>query len=73
MALEGLASINGQRPRDPNVKLYLDNTGEHDRYRIVHEHKRNGRGSLDRTVTADTLEKMYNTAVAADEREVVLR
>jgi hypothetical protein len=69
----GLASINGQRPRDPNVKIYLDNTGEQDRFQIVHEHKRNGRGTLDRTVTAATLEKMYNAAIAADEREVVLR
>jgi hypothetical protein len=68
----GNGSINGQRPRDPNVKIYLDESGEHDRYRIVHEHKRNGRGPLDRTVTAATLEKLYSAAVAADQREVVL-
>lgn len=28
---------------------------------------------LDRTITADTLEKMYTDAVASDQREVVLR
>jgi hypothetical protein len=66
----GLGSIPGQRPRDPNVRFFADN-GQN-RFRIVHEHKRNGRGTLDRTVTAATLEKMYNAAVAADEREVVL-
>ena len=38
-----------------------------------HEHKSNGRGALDRTVNAATLEKLYSAAVAADEREVVLR
>ena len=43
-----------------------------DRFRIVHHHKRNSRGPLDRTITAATLEKLYNEAVAADEREVVL-
>ena len=30
------------KPRDPNVRIYVDN----DRFRIVHEHKRNGRGPL---------------------------
>jgi hypothetical protein len=69
----GSGSINGQRPRWPNVKIYVDESGEHDRYRIVHEHKRNGRGPLDRTITEATLEKLYAEAVAADQREVVLR
>jgi hypothetical protein len=69
----GSTSINGSRHRWPNVKIYLDESGEHDRYRIVHEHKRNGRGTLDRTITAATLEKIYNEAVASDQREVVLR
>jgi hypothetical protein len=69
----GSSSINGSRGRWPNVKIYVDKSGEHDRYRIVHEHKRNGRGTLDRTITADTLEKLYNDAVASDQREVVLR
>ena len=69
----GSSSINGSRGRWPNVKIYLDKSGEHDRYRIVHEHKRNGRGTLDRTITADTLEKLYADAVASDQREVVLR
>jgi hypothetical protein len=55
------SSINGSRGRWPNVKIYLDKSGEHDRYRIVHEHKRSGRGPLDRTITADTLEKLYPT------------
>ena len=67
----GLGSIQGQRPRDPNVRVFAD-VGQN-RFRIVHEHKRGGRGTLDRTVTAATLEKMYNAAVVADEREVVLR
>jgi hypothetical protein len=40
----------GERPRDPNVKIYAEKSGEQDRYRIVHEHKRNGRGPLDRTI-----------------------
>jgi hypothetical protein len=66
----GSGSINGSRGRWPNVKIYLDKS--HDRYRIVHEHKRNGRGTLDRTIKADTLEKMYTDAVASDQREVVL-
>lgn len=68
---KGNSSINGKRPRDPNVKIFVDKS--EDRYRMVHEHKRSGRGTLDRTITADTLEKLYNAAVAADEREVVLR
>jgi len=68
----GNSSINGQKPRDPNVKIYVDESGEQDRFRIVHEHKSKGRGTLDRTITANTLEKLYIAAVAADEREVVL-
>jgi hypothetical protein len=67
----GLSSINGGRPRDPNVRIFISES--RDRFRIVHHHKRNSRGTLDRTITADTLEKMYNEAVAADEPEVVLR
>jgi hypothetical protein len=67
----GLGSIQGQRPRDPNVRIFAD-IGQN-RFRIVHEHKRGSRGTLDRTVTAATFEKMYNAAVAAGEREVVLR
>jgi hypothetical protein len=66
-------SIPGQRPRDPNVRVFTDDFDRQSRFRIVHEHKRNGRGPLDRTITAATLEKMYNEAVAADECEVVLR
>jgi hypothetical protein len=69
----GSSSINGSRGRWPNVKIYLDKSGENDRYRIVHEHKRNGRGTLDRTITATTLEKLYAEAVASDQREIVLR
>jgi hypothetical protein len=68
----GSSSINGARGRWPNVKIYVDKSGEQDRFRIVHDHKRNGRGPLDRTITATSLEKLYNEAVAADEREVVL-
>ena len=56
--------------RDPNVRVFAEESG--DRFRIVHHHKRNGRGPLDRTITAATLEKLYNAAVAADDREVVL-
>ena len=67
----GLGSIRGGRPRDPNVRIFVDES--RDRFRIVHHHKRGGRGPLDRTITAATLEKMYNAADAADEREVVLR
>jgi hypothetical protein len=62
----------GKKPRDPNVRIFEDDADEN-RFRIVHEHKRNGRGPLDRTVTAATLEKLYNAAAAASEREVVLR
>ena len=68
----GSGSINGARGRWPNVKIYVDESGDPKRYRIVHEHKRKGRGTLDRTITATTLEKLYNAAKAADEREVVL-
>ena len=66
----GLGSINGGRPRDPNVRIFVDESG--DRFRIVHHHKRGGRGPLDRTTTAATLEKLYADAVASDQREVVL-
>lgn len=52
----GLGSIQGQRPRDPNVRIFADNADRPNRYRIVHEHKRGGRGPLDRTVTAATFE-----------------
>ena len=69
----GLSSIQGQRPRDPNVRIFADDSDGENRYRIVHHHKRGDRGTLDRTVTAATLERLYNTAKAADEREVVLR
>jgi hypothetical protein len=62
----------GEKPRDPNVQVYADESGE-SRFRIVHEHKRNGRGTLDRTVKASTLEKLYNDAVAVGNDEVVLR
>ena len=69
----GLGSINGGRPRDPNVRIFVDDVNTQSRYRIVHHHKRGGRGPLDRTITADTLETLYNEAVASDQREVVLR
>jgi hypothetical protein len=59
----------GQRPRNPNVRIFEDDSGE--RFRIVHHHKRGG--PLDRKVNAATLEKLYNEAVASDQREVVLR
>jgi hypothetical protein len=67
------SSINGSRGCWPNVTIYVDKSGEQERFRIVHEHKRGGRGPLDRTITATTLEKLYNEAVASDQREVVLR
>jgi hypothetical protein len=67
----GLGSIHGGKPRDPNVRIFVDET--RDRFRIVHHHKRGGRGPLDRTITATTLEKLYNEAVASDQREFVLR
>ena len=66
-------SRRGEKPRDPNVRIFEDDANGQIRFRIVHEHKRNGRGPLDRTVTAATLEKVYDAAVAAGEREVVLR
>jgi hypothetical protein len=69
----GLGSINGGRPRDPNVRIFTDDFDRQSRFRIVHHHKRGGRGPLDRTVTAATLEKLYADAVASDQREVVLR
>jgi hypothetical protein len=53
--------------------MFVDNSDGQNRFRIVHEHKRNGRGHLDRTVTAATLQKMYDAAVAAGDDEVVLR
>jgi hypothetical protein len=64
----------GQKPRDPNVRIYVDDPDDgKSRFRIVHEHKRNGRGPLDLTITAAKLEKMFNAAVAAGDSEVVLR
>jgi hypothetical protein len=62
----------GQKPRDPNVRIYVDDPDERTRFRIVHEHKRNGRGPLDRTITAAKLGKMVTAVVAAGEKEVVL-
>jgi hypothetical protein len=62
----------GRKPRDPNVSIYVDNPDKGGRFRIVHEHKRNGRGPLDRTITAAKLEQMVNAAVAAGASEVVL-
>jgi hypothetical protein len=66
----GLGSVRGTRPRDPNVRIFVDES--RDRFRIVHHHKRGGRGPLDRTITAATLQKMYDGAVAAGADEVVL-
>lgn len=63
-------ALLGQRPRDPAVRIFVEESG--DRFRIVHEHKRNGRGPLDRTVTAATLERLLRTAVEAGTPEVVL-
>ena len=67
---KSLGPAHGQT-RNPNVRIFTDEASGH--LRIVHEHKRNRRGPLDRTVTAATLEKLYNAAAAASEREVVLR
>jgi len=58
----------GETPRNPNVRMFEADSG--DRFRIIHEHK--SRGPLDRKVNAATLEKLYNAAVASDQREVVL-
>jgi hypothetical protein len=68
-----LGGRRGEKRRDPNVRIFEDDADGQIRFRIIHEHKRNGRGLLDRTVTAATLEKLYNAAAAASEREVVLR
>jgi hypothetical protein len=68
----GFGSVRGTRPRDPNVRIFEDDSDEN-RFRIVHHHKRGGRGPLDRTITAATLQKMYDAAVAARADEVVLR
>jgi hypothetical protein len=62
----------GEKPRDPNVRIFEDDADGQIRFRIIHEHKRNGRGPLDRTVTAAKLEKMFEAAVAAGANEVVL-
>ena len=66
-------TLDGQWARDPNVRIFADKTREPVRYRIVHHHKGKGRGPLDRTVTTATLEKLYEAAVAANQREAVLR
>jgi hypothetical protein len=63
--------MRGARRRDPNVRIFEDDSDEN-RFRIVHHHKRNSRGPLDRTITAATLQKMYDAAVAAGANEVVL-
>ena len=68
--VKSLGPAQGQT-RKPNVRIFADEASG--RFRIIHEHKSNGRGALDRTVNAATLEKLYSAAVAADEREVVLR
>lgn len=68
-----IASLPGEKPRDPNVRIFANES--QDRFRIVHEHKRNGRGPLDRTITAARLarlETMFNKAAAAGDAEVVL-
>jgi hypothetical protein len=59
------------RTRNPNVRIFADEARGH--FRIVHEHKRNGRGPLNLTMTAAKLEKLYNAAVTAGDNEVVLR
>jgi hypothetical protein len=64
-------ATRGTRPRDPNVRIFEDDS-DGNRFRIVHHHKRGGRGPLDRTITAATLQKMYDAAVAAGANEVVL-
>jgi hypothetical protein len=63
----------GEKPRDPDPRVQVYVSAADDRWRIWQEHKRGGRGHLDRTVTSATLEKLYGAALAAGEREVVLR
>jgi hypothetical protein len=63
----------GEKPRDPDPRVQVYIGEADDRWRICHEHKRGGRGHLDRTVTSATLEKLYAAALATDNREVVLR
>jgi hypothetical protein len=58
--------------RDPNVRIFADESGEQNRFRFVHHHKRGGRGPLDRTITAATLHKLYDAVVTAGSNEVVL-
>jgi hypothetical protein len=61
----------GQKPRDPRVAVYVSEA--EDRWRICHGKKRDGRGHLDRTVTAARLEGLYAAALAGGQNEVVLR
>ena len=68
----GLGSIKGDGPRGPNVRIYVDYSGAGPIPNRAST-QTSGRGPLDRTITATALEKIYNEAVAADEREVVLR
>ena len=68
--VKSLGPAHGQT-RNPNVRIFANES--QDRFRIVHEHKRDGRGPLDRTITAATFKKLYDEAVAADQREVVVR
>lgn len=63
----------GEKPRDPDphVQVYISEADN--RWRICHEHKRGGRGLLDRTVISATLERLYAAALATGQNEVVLR
>jgi hypothetical protein len=68
--VKSLGPAHGQT-RNPNVRIFADEASG--RFRIVHEHKGNGRGPLDRTVSEATLHKLYTDAMTSNAREVVLR
>jgi len=63
---------DGKPGRRPKFKGWVFASPDRDRWRIWCEHKQVGRGVLDRTVTASTLERLYAAALAAGAREVVL-
>jgi hypothetical protein len=68
--VKSLGPPHGQT-RNPNVRIFADEARGH--LRIVHVHKRNRRGPLDRTVSAATLHKLHTDAVDSNAHEVVLR
>ena len=63
--VEPMTASGPRRPRYRGL-VYV----EHDRWRVWCVHK--GRGVLDRTVTASTLERLYAAVLTAGVREVVL-